>query len=192
MARENINAGAGTLAAMSNNVAQMGALRNQSNALMMEHLNNFTQGLQKWQKDFDERKRVKWAQEMEQAKFDEQKRINDAQIDLANAENHRAEQKLPTEIDLLKAQAGNTRANAYSTSSQTKHLNIAHKRLNDYEQQAQQKQAKIDADKERQGLGRSTPADATRAKQITQKPFNFGLNGTQGTTLGFSNPIKRQ
>lgn len=192
MARENINAGAGTLAAMSQNVAQMGALRNQSNALMMEHLNNFTRGLQEWQKDFDERKRVKWVQDMEQAKFDEQKRLNDTNIELANAENLRAEQKLSPEIDLLKAQAGNTRANAYSTNSQTKQFNNAHNRLANYEKEAQQKQAEIEAKKARQGLGRSVSALAARASQIIQKPFNFGLNGTQGTTLGFSNPIKRQ
>ena len=67
MAREPINAGASTLAAMSDNVAKMGALRQQALAQTSESLNNAAKHLQEWQKGYDERKRAKWVQDMETA-----------------------------------------------------------------------------------------------------------------------------
>lgn len=178
MARENINAGAGTLAAMSQNVAQMGALRNQNNALMMEHLNNFTRGLTEWQRDFDERKRAKWLQDMEQAKFDEQKRLNDTNIELARAENARAEQKLPAEIALTQAQAGNARAGAYSTNTQTNQFKKDMETINKINTQIP-----------------APPPTDNKPKTLIGKitnAVNDATSGKLGTTLGIFNPIKRQ
>ena len=104
MARENINAGAATLAAMSQNVAQMGDVRNKSNALMMEHLNNLTNGLQAWQKGYDERKRAKWAQAFEEAKFAEQQSVNDSNIELAQQTNALKKQEIESKIPLMQSQ----------------------------------------------------------------------------------------
>ena len=167
MARENINAGAATLAAMSQNVAQMGNVRNQSNALMAEHLNNLTKGLQAWQKDYDERKRAQWAQAFEQAKFDEQKRVNDNNIELAQQQMAIEQEKLPYLKKYYDALSWNANANANAT-----HFNT------------QDKKSQIDYSK-KQALGTSPQQTTPTNPQGLEKNVQISANANPLSQAGW-------
>ena len=167
MAREPINAGAGTLAAMSENVAKMGALRQQSLAQTSESLNNAARHLQEWQKGYDERKRAKWVQDMETAKLDEQKRTNDANIDLAYKNYELEKELLPTKKKLYENQAWNFGANAGATNQAT---NTQRKAM-EYIEKEQAKQAAEQAAKE------ATEKNPTPNTQ--QSTFGAFVNGVK-------------
>lgn len=143
MAREPINAGASTLAAMSDNVAKMGALRQQALAQTSESLNNAAKHLQEWQKGYDERKRAKWVQDMETAKFDEQKRMNDFNKDMSQKQLELSEKELEFKKPLWTAQAGNFWANTSATNFGTQK---ARDDLN-YIKEQERKQAELEAER---------------------------------------------
>lgn len=143
MAREPINAGASTLAAMSDNIAKMGALRQQALAQTSESLNNAAKHLQEWQKGYDERKRAKWVQDMETAKFDEQKRMNDFNKDMSQKQLELSEKELEFKKSLWTAQAGKFWADASATNFGTQK---ARDDLN-YIKQQEAKQAQLEAQK---------------------------------------------
>lgn len=107
--RENITAGASTLAAMSQNVANMGQIRQNMVAGTTQALNNVGNSFLQWQDDFNKRKYQKWMQGMEEAKLNEQKRLNDANIDIANRGMNIKETLLPYEIDSSVANTQGTR-----------------------------------------------------------------------------------
>lgn len=170
MARENINAGAATLAAMSQNVAQMGDVRNKSNALMMEYLNNLTNGLQAWQKGYDERKRAKWAQAFEEAKFAEQQRVNDSNIELAQQQLAMEKEKLPYWKKYHNALAWNANA-----SANAQHFNT------------QDKKAQIDYSK-RQALATSPQPNVPTNTQGVQGGVNNNPLTAIDNQTGWLNP----
>lgn len=143
MAREPINAGASTLAAMSDNVAKMGALRQQALAQTSESLNNAARHLQEWQKGYDERKRAKWVQDMETAKFDEQKRMNDINANLAQERLELEKTLAPHQIKFMNSQTSNYLANAGATNFGTQK---ARDDLN-YLKEQEKKQAELDAER---------------------------------------------
>lgn len=148
MAREPINAGASTLAAMSDNVAKMGALRQQALAQTSESLNNAAKHLQEWQKGYDERKRAKWVQDMETAKFDEQKRMNDINANLAQERLELDKILAPHQIKFMNSQAANYLANAGATNFNTR----TGQKAMEYLKQNTKKQAELDAQKKPQAM----------------------------------------
>lgn len=166
--RENINAGSSTLAAMSQNIANMGQFRAQNNEATINHINNFNKVLINWQKDFDDRKHKEWLKGIEQAKFDEQKRLNDANIDLSQQQIELKAQAMPSEIELRKAQAANAKADAWKQNSQTKRLNEDYKAIKDND--AVFKKQLAEQEKINTLLGES-PAQSQEISQTTPLPM---------------------
>lgn len=117
MARENITAGASTLAAMSQNVANMGQIRQNMVAGTTQALNNVGNSFLQWQDDFNKRKYQKWMQGMEEAKFAHQKDTDAKKIDLAQQSVDMEREKLPHTINDLIAGAKVKNANAYDINS---------------------------------------------------------------------------
>lgn len=119
MARENITAGASTLAAMSQNVANMGQIRQNMIAGTTQALNNVGNSFLQWQDDFNKRKYQKWMQGMEEAKFAHQKDTDAKKIDLAQQSVDMEREKLSHTINDLIAGAKVKNANAYEINSRT-------------------------------------------------------------------------
>lgn len=171
MAREPINAGASTLAAMSDNVAKMGALRQQALAQTSESLNNAARHLQEWQKGYDERKRAKWVQDMETAKFDEQKRMNDISADIAQRRQNLDEILAPYQIKFMQSQTGKFWADAGATSFGTQKLKDDYNYLKEQER----KQAELDA----------------KNKAASDERFNKAVNLVKGVAQVFAPQIPK-
>lgn len=119
MARPAINSGSAALQAYMQGVANMGEVRARMQAQTAQAINAVGDTFSKWQDDFNKRKHEKWAKAMEEAKFAETKRLNDANIDLAYQKRAAADKKLPHEIKALNAQASQGYANAASTNFAT-------------------------------------------------------------------------
>ena len=117
MARENITAGASTLAAMSQNVANMGQIRQNMVAGTTQALNNVGNSFLQWQDDFNKRKYQKWMQGMEEAKFAHTQEVDKKKIDLAQQSVDMEREKLPHTINDLIAGAKVKNANAYDINS---------------------------------------------------------------------------
>lgn len=111
MARESITAGASTLAAMGQNVANMGQIRQNMIAGTTQALNNVGNSFLQWQDDFNKRKYQKWMQGMEEAKHAHQVETDKAKIDLS-------QQSLDIEKDKLSYWKANMQADT------------AHKKMN--------------------------------------------------------------
>lgn len=145
MPRESINAGASALSALGNNIIAMGEFRLKNNELMANKIQNIGTILKDYQKYTDERKDTKWAQELEQNKFNEQKALNDTNLKIAKDQNERANQKLPHEINALKAETNTRNAVAFSTNSQTAQFNKAMNKISQYEENQAKKQDNLTA-----------------------------------------------
>lgn len=117
--RESITAGASALAAMSQNIANMGQIRQNMIAGTTQALNNVGNSFLQWQDDFNKRKYQKWMQGMEEAKFAHTQEVDNKKIDLAQQSVDMEREKLPHTINDLIADAKVKNANAYEINSRT-------------------------------------------------------------------------
>lgn len=111
MARPAINTGSSALQAYMQGVANMGQVRAQMQQNTTQAINALGDTFTKWQDDFNKRKFQKWQQQMDEAKLAETKRLNDANIDIANRGMVIKETALPHEIASMNANTALTKQN---------------------------------------------------------------------------------
>ena len=194
MARPPINTGSSALQAYMQGVANMGQVRAQMQQNTTNAINALGDTFTKWQDDFNKRKHLKWTQQMEEAKLAETKRVNDANIDIANRGMVLKETAQPHEIASL---------NANTAYTNEQRLGARQKRLFEGEVQDHARKMKLLNDKNAvQSIIAGTPPAAAapnsngvgttgNATQLNAGGVPLGQSDNSNSAMGVVNGAKK-